>query len=146
MNTLTQTVDSQRDRTNMLPAPLGEQLVRASLLTPQELETALGEQQSKKMRLGETLVELGFVDEEQLLPFIAENLGVPFVKLREGLIDPAVVRILPHTQAKSFSALALFCVKGELTVAMAEPQNLHLDNGLLPQVHLHRNGRMIEHL
>ena len=125
MNTLAETVDSQRAPASMPPAPLGEQLVRASLLTPQELETALGEQQSKKMRLGETLIELGFVDEEQLLPFIAENLGVPFVKLREGLIDPAVVRIVPHTHAKSFSALALFCVRGELTVAMAEPQNLH---------------------
>ncbi len=125
MNTLAETVDSQRAPASMPPAPLGEQLVRASLLTPQELETALGEQQSKKMRLGETLIELGFVDEQQLLPFIAENLGVPFVKLREGLIDPAVVRIMPHTLAKSFSALALFCVRGKLTVAMAEPQNLH---------------------
>jgi len=125
MNMLAETVDSHRAPASMPPAPLGEQLVRASLLTPQELETALGEQQSKKMRLGETLIELGFVDEEQLLPFIAENLGVPFVKLREGLIDPAVVRIVPHTHAKSFSALALFCVRGKLTVAMAEPQNLH---------------------
>jgi type IV pilus assembly protein PilB len=125
MNTLAEMVDSRRAPASMPPAPLGEQLVRASLLTPQELETALGEQQSKKMRLGETLIELGFVDEEQLLPFIAENLGVPFVKLREGLIDPAVVRIVPHSHAKSFSALALFSIRGELTVAMAEPQNLH---------------------
>ena len=47
MNTLVETTDLERARTNMVPAPLGEQLVRASLLTPQELETALGEPLSR---------------------------------------------------------------------------------------------------
>lgn len=106
------------------PAPLGEQLVRAGVVTEQELETALLEQQSKGKRLGELLMELGLVDEERLLPFVAQQIGVPFARLREGLIDPAVVGILPRTNAEMFASIALFSVFGTLTVAMAEPQNL----------------------
>lgn len=104
--------------------PLGERLLQIGALTPQELETALTEQRAKKTRLGETLIELGFVDKETLLPILAEKLDVPFARLREGLIDPAAVKILPRGKAESLKAIALFRVRDELTVAMADPQNL----------------------
>ncbi|OYW24952.1 MAG: hypothetical protein B7Z55_00715, partial [Planctomycetales bacterium 12-60-4] len=110
------------------PLPLGELLLRASIITPDELEAALLKQQSKQLRFGEALAELGFVDEEQLLPFLGQQLGVPSARLREGLVDPKVVRKIPRAKAEMLSALALFQVRGTLTVAMAEPQNLqHVD-------------------
>lgn len=108
--------------------PLGQQLLRAGLLTPQELETALAEQRTRKSQIGETLVELGFVEEHDLIPILAEKLNVASVRLREGLIDPVAVRLLPRAKAEAMQALALFVVRDELTVALAEPQNLfHLD-------------------
>ena len=108
--------------------PLGELLVRAGIVTPDELEAALSEQANKQLRLGETLVELGFVEEESLLPYLGQQLGVPTVRLREGLVDPVVVKLIPRAKAESLTALALFRVRGTLTVAMAEPQNLqHVD-------------------
>ena len=54
-----------------------------------ELETALSRQAESGQRLGETLLELGFVTEEELLPFIESQLGVPAVRLREGLARSA---------------------------------------------------------
>ena len=109
-------------------APLGEQLLRAGMLTPQELDTALTEQRSRRSQIGETLIELGFVDETDLLPLLAQTLGVPAVRLREGLIDPVAVRLLPRPQAEALNALPLFAVRDQLTVAMGEPQNLvHVD-------------------
>ncbi len=106
------------------PLPLGERLLRAGLINDEQLRTALRRQTSAGGRLGEVLIQLGFVDEDSLLPFIEEQLRVPVVKLREGLIDPAVVRLIPRVKAEQIHALALFKVRGELTVAMAEPQNL----------------------
>ncbi|MCA9025081.1 MAG: Flp pilus assembly complex ATPase component TadA [Planctomycetaceae bacterium] len=103
---------------------LGEQLLRAGLLTQHELEAALNQQQAKRGRLGEVLTEMGFVDEEDLLPFVGLQLGMPAVRLREGLVDPEVVQLIPRAKAERLQALALFCVRGELTVALAEPQNL----------------------
>jgi type IV pilus assembly protein PilB len=103
---------------------LGSQLLTAELITPDELEAALKRQSEKQLRLGEALVDLGFVGEEQILPYIQRQLGVPAVRLREGLIDPAVVKMLPRQAAEAIVALPLFKVRDQLTVAMAEPQNL----------------------
>lgn len=104
--------------------PLGEQLVRAGILTPNELETALNQQNAKKLRLGETLVELGFIEEEQLLPFVEKQIGVPSTRLRDGVIDPCVVQVIPRQTADALNVVALFKVRDTLTVAMAEPDNL----------------------
>ncbi|HUG89651.1 MAG TPA: ATPase, T2SS/T4P/T4SS family [Planctomycetaceae bacterium] len=107
------------------PVPLGKQLVDAGLVTPGELEAALLEQSCRRDHLGEVLVGLGFIDEDSLLPLVGERLNVPVVRLREGLVDPQVVQLLPRDKAEALQAIALFKVRGTLTVAMAEPQNLH---------------------
>ncbi|MEX0818117.1 MAG: ATPase, T2SS/T4P/T4SS family, partial [Pirellulaceae bacterium] len=106
--------------------PLGEQLIEAELLTRDELEDALKLQAAKGQKLGEILMELGIITEDQMLPFIQRQLGVPAVKLREGLIDPAIVRLLPRDAAERLTSLAMFKVRGVLSVAMPEPQNLEL--------------------
>jgi type IV pilus assembly protein PilB len=70
------------------------------------------------------LTELGFIGEEDLLPFLAQQLGVEHVRLRDGLIDPEAVRLIPRRDAEAAEAVALFKVRDTLTVAMAEPQDL----------------------
>jgi hypothetical protein len=55
-------------------SPLGQRLVVANLLAPDELEAALSRQEQSGERLGETLLELGFVTEDELLPFIESQL------------------------------------------------------------------------
>lgn len=104
--------------------PLGDRLVRAGLLTSDELDSALLEQSARQTRLGETLIELGFVSENELLPLMGQHLGVPSVRLREGLIDPEVVRVIPRSLADASHSIALFRVRDTLTVAMSEPQDL----------------------
>ncbi|MEZ6090882.1 MAG: GspE/PulE family protein [Pirellulaceae bacterium] len=109
---------------NLASLPLGEQLVAAGMLTPSELDTALQEQTSRGKRLGEVLSELGFVEESTLLPLLAAQMDVPAVRLREGLVDPEVVKLIPREAAERLVVLALFRVGDELTVAMADPQAL----------------------
>jgi type IV pilus assembly protein PilB len=105
--------------------PLGEQLVKAGILTPSELEAALTQHAAKRVQLGEMLLELGFVQEDVLIRFLGQQLDVPAVRLRDGLIDPAVVRLLPRAKAEAFCALAMFRVRRTLSVAMADPRNLY---------------------
>jgi type IV pilus assembly protein PilB len=108
--------------------PLGQRLIGAGVITPDQLEAALAEGSQKGLRLGEALIEMGVVQEESILPFIESHLGVTATRLRDGLIDPAVVKLLPRQLADRLSALPLFRVRKTLTVAMAEPQNLeHID-------------------
>lgn len=107
---------------------LGNQILKAGLVTAEQLEEALRRQKPLGLKLGETLIELGFVTEEDLLPIFEHRLGVPTVKLRDGMVDPEVVRLIPRERAEAICALALFRVRRTLCVAMAEPQNLrHID-------------------
>ena len=78
----------------------------------------------KACGLGEALVDMGMVQEEAILPFIEGHLGVPATRLRDGIIDPVAVRLIPRRIAERLDALALFKVRESLCVAMADPQNL----------------------
>jgi type IV pilus assembly protein PilB len=104
--------------------PLGELLVEAGIVTPSELEIAIGQHTTKKVRLGETLLEMGFVDEATLLQFLSRQMDCPCVRLREGLVDPMVVRMLSRAKATALCSLVMFRVRDEISVAMAEPGNL----------------------
>lgn len=105
-------------------ATLGQQLIGAALITPSQLDQALAEGSQKGLRLGETLVEMGMIQEDAILPFIEDHLGVPATRLRDGMIDPVAVRLLPRRIAERLDAIALFRIRETLCVAMADPQNL----------------------
>ncbi|MCA9209011.1 MAG: Flp pilus assembly complex ATPase component TadA, partial [Planctomycetales bacterium] len=104
--------------------PLGEQLVDAHIISQAELESALAMQSQRGLRIGELLMELGIVDEETLLPFIEQQLGVPAVRLREGLLDPTAVKVIPRALAERLHVVGMFLVRDTLTVALSDPQNL----------------------
>ncbi len=103
---------------------LGQLLVGADVITPQQLDQALSEGSQKGLRLGEALVDMGMVQEEAILPFIEGHLAVPATRLRDGIIDPVAVRLIPRRIAERLDVLALFKVRDSLCVAMADPQNL----------------------
>jgi type IV pilus assembly protein PilB len=110
------------------PAMLGEQLLSAGLINADQLSEALARQGDMSLKLGEVLIELGFVTEEQIFPFVARKLNVPVVRLRAGMVDPAIVHVIPREKAEALCVLTLFRVRETLCVAMADPQNLqHID-------------------
>lgn len=74
------------------------------------------------------MIDLGLIEEETFLGTGNESLHPPTVQLRDGLVDPLTVRLLPIAKAKRLCALVMFKVHDSLTVAFAEPQNLqHID-------------------
>jgi len=115
---------------------LGQLLVGADVITPQQLDLALAEGSQKGLRLGEALVEMGMVQEEAILPFIEGHLSVPATRLRDGIIDPIAIRLIPRRIAERLDVLALFKVRDSLCVAMADPQNLEQVDELERITHL----------
>ncbi len=109
-------------------AQLGRLLVAKGLLTERHLEQALEfqAQRGHKKLLGEVVVELNFVTEEQVLEVLAEGYGVPFVTQTARIADPKVVELLPKEFVEEHKVLPLFLVQGVLTVAVSEPANLYL--------------------
>ncbi len=108
--------------------PLGEALVDNGLITAEQLQEALEYQQQKghKKLLGEILVELNFLSEQQVLEVVADGYGVPFVTHTARIADPRVVEQLPREFLEEHRVLPLFLVRDVLTVAVSEPANLFL--------------------
>jgi type IV pilus assembly protein PilB len=107
---------------------VGEALVARDLITREQLEDALAYQVRKghKKLLGEVLVELNFVTEEQVMAVLADSYGLPFVTDTAKIADPKLVEILPRDFLEEHHVLPLFRVRRVLTVAVAEPANLFL--------------------
>ena len=107
---------------------LGESLVDKGLITHEQLQDALEHQSLRghKKLLGEVLVELNFVSEEQVMEVLAEGYGLPFVTQTAKIADPKIVELLPREFLEEHSVLPLSKVRGVLTVAVSEPANLYL--------------------
>jgi len=108
--------------------PLGELCVARGLLTADQLQQALDHQAEKghKRLIGEVLVELGMLSEQQVMSVLAEEYGLPFVSNTARIADPKVVELLPREFLEEHKALPMFLVRDVLTVAVSEPTNLFL--------------------
>lgn len=101
---------------------LGDCLVEKQLLTPKQLDEAILLQAKDSKRLGEIVVDRGWVTEHDLLSTLAEQLHLPFIRLRAGLYDPAIATQLDKDSARRLNVIPLFLVRGVLTLATANPQ------------------------
>src|SRR5689334_18598595 len=110
------------------PARLGNLLIERGYLTRDALDAALAAQRAERgdKLLGEILVEQGFCTEDHVVECLAEEYAVPYAKLEARLHDPKVVDLLPRDYVEANLVLPLFCIRGVLTVAVAEPSNLFL--------------------
>ncbi|MGF2736650.1 GspE/PulE family protein [Marinobacter sp. DUT-1] len=103
---------------------LGDLLVQNDVITEEQLQTALGEQKNSGRKLGKTLVDLGYVDEDTILNMLSRQLDLPFVQLRHFRFNEQLVRRLPEAIARRFRSLVLDEQGGELLVGMADPLDI----------------------
>jgi MSHA biogenesis protein MshE len=103
---------------------IGELLVNHGLISVEQLETALAEQRKLGLKLGQTVVELGYVGEDQLMDLIARQLGMRRVDLSSFRPDPEVVRLLSETHSRRFRAVVLEDRGHELLIGMADPSDV----------------------
>ncbi|MGH7380222.1 MAG: type II secretion system protein GspE, partial [Candidatus Methylomirabilales bacterium] len=74
---------------------LGDMLVKANLITEEQLKKALHQQESQGGRLGSNLVKLGFISEDDITSFLSKQYGVPSINLSHFEIDAAVIKLIP---------------------------------------------------
>jgi Type II secretion system (T2SS), protein E, N-terminal domain len=113
----------------MIDVPLGTLIFRAGLLAEEQLEDALQEGMRTGKRLGEVLIERGWLHERDLGRLLAGQKGLPFVEISASDAEPAALQQLPQEKAKLQVALPLRHEDGQLVVAVADPSNeLMLEN------------------
>ncbi len=103
---------------------LGDLLVAESIISDDQLQMALQQQRQTGRKLGTTLVDLGFIGEEQLLKFLAQQLNVPFFDLSKLSIQTQAVQLIPEVHARRYRALAVNQSGDEVTVVMSDPADL----------------------
>ena len=104
---------------------LGQILVDLGYLTEDQLWDVLEEQkQGGGEIIGQVAVRMGFVTQEQVTEALAEQWGLPVVNLNETTINPKVLEDVPQTMAELYKIMPLSKKDNVLTVAMADPQNL----------------------
>lgn len=109
----------------MAQRKLGQILVDLGHLTEDQLWDILEEQkQSPGEVIGQVAKRMGLVTEAQITEALAEQFGMPVVSLEETTILPKVLELVPETMASIYKIMPVSLKDNVLTVAMADPQNL----------------------
>ena len=116
--------------TSMVDVPLGTLIFRAGLLGEEQLEDALQEGMRTGKRLGEVLLERGWLNERDLGRMLAGQKGLPFVDVSVSDVEPEALAALAEDDARRQVALPLFYEDGELVIAVGDPSNEVVLEGL----------------
>ncbi len=74
---------------------LGDLLLKAKLITQEQLDAALKSQREEGGKLGEALVRIGALHENDITETLSQQFGVPSIDLANFEIDPGVIKIVP---------------------------------------------------
>ena len=73
---------------------LGDMLVDAGVITNEQLGEALKKQRELGIRLGQTLIELNFTNEGEIVEALHRQMGLPIAHIREAKLAPEVIGLL----------------------------------------------------
>ncbi|MEW5974441.1 MAG: type IV-A pilus assembly ATPase PilB [Acidobacteriota bacterium] len=107
-----------------MSSKLGDLLIKENLITQQQLKEALEHQRVNGGRLGNCLIKLGFVTDDEITAILSRQYGVPSINLSFFDVDPSVVKLIPVETAQKYQILPLSRVGSTLTIAMIDPTNV----------------------
>jgi type IV pilus assembly protein PilB len=103
---------------------LGDRLLEAGLISRHQLELALKEQRRTGGLIGEVLHDLGFVTEQGLASFLAQDSESPSVDVSQIEIQPDVVGLVPQDFCRDNALIPCDRRDGTLRLVMADPFNI----------------------
>ncbi|MEA2011659.1 MAG: ATPase, T2SS/T4P/T4SS family [Verrucomicrobiota bacterium] len=101
-----------------------EQLVGVGMVTEEQAAKALEEAYDQNMEPLDKLVDLKFIDEDELLMFVASEYSMDTFDIDNYKIPPEVVASIPPDVAKRYSVMPVMIHDEMLRVAVADPANL----------------------
>ncbi len=104
---------------------LGDLLVEKGLITEDQLKFALGEQKKLGRKLGGTLIELGMIDEKSILTLLSSQLKIPLIDITNYNYSDEAAKLLPESIARRYRALVLEDRDKDYLVAMADPTDIY---------------------
>jgi MSHA biogenesis protein MshE len=103
---------------------LGDLLVHENIISNEQLMEALSSQKTTGRKLGGALIELGHINERQLLAFFAQQLDVPFLDISQRRILAEVAILLPEVHARRLRAIVIEDQGDAVLIGMSDPADL----------------------
>ncbi len=104
---------------------LGDLLVHEHIITNEQLMQALNSQKTTGRKLGDTLIELSYLSERQLLEFLAQQLDVPFLDISQRRIATESASLLSEVHARRLRALIIEDKGDSVVIGMSDPADLN---------------------
>ena len=110
---------------------LGQMLVRAGKITPEQLDQALEKQKNGGEKFVDILLNLGAIaDEDELTHFIGRQLNIGALRLSDVELNPGIVQLVPLDIARRFNVIAISKLNKTLVVAISDPHNIYVLDAL----------------
>jgi type II secretion system (T2SS) protein E len=101
---------------------LGSVLLKSKMLKPEQLDEALAQQVQERRRLGEILIERGWIFPQDVARALAVQHGIDYVDINHVSIDPDAAETLPPDIGQRYSAIPVrFLADGRVLCAVADP-------------------------
>ncbi len=103
---------------------MGDILIKEDVINLDQLKTAIQEQKETGKRLGETLLNLGYIDEHQLVAYLSKQYGVPAINLDQFDISMDILKTVSRESALKHKLIPINKSGSTLVVAMSDPSNI----------------------
>ncbi len=103
---------------------IGELLISSGLITKDQFDTTLAKQKEIKKSFGITIIELGFMSEEEYITFLGRQFGLPSINLQHYEIDPNVMHMITPNVASKYCVFPIDKIGNTLTVAITDPSDI----------------------
>jgi len=100
---------------------LGEMLIYYKVITQAQLEEGLEIKKNTEKRIGEILINLGRVTQDEINWILGRQLNLPYVQINVDNIDIQLSKNISENALKKFKAIPLMELNDKLVVAMADP-------------------------
>ena len=105
---------------------LGELLLREKILSVDQLKSALEFQKKNSLPVGTSLVQLGYLTEEDIAQALSRQLGYPYIDLDQFDVYAEVITLIPVDVAKKYMIMPIHRIRNFLTLAMVDPTDLEI--------------------
>ncbi len=102
---------------------LGQLLLKAKLISEEQLNEAIRIQKLDGKRLGSVLLKLGYINEESLITFLSRQYNAPAINLSDHKIDTSLLKPIPYETAKKYQLIPISKDGAALRVAVVDPSN-----------------------
>lgn len=109
---------------------VGEILVKAGLITPDQLNQNVQALEPGGPSLSARLVQQGLLGEQDLVEILSQQFGVAIIELEGCELDPDLIKLIPQNLIIKHTLVPIVKKDSSLTIALSDPSNITAVNDI----------------